>query len=192
MIRWYSHCALGNIIRVHAAVGQPWRHEDGTTEDTIRRYLQMRYTLMPTYIAGGHLASTSGFPIVARCDLFWPVQYYDLGQFSRSLPDSNETFCVFLKPPARAHTAAPHCGSHCQCHQLRVILTLRFLRQAHAPTSRVGRPVPAAERYTHRTHPQRAGQRVHALALAAPGQLDRRVEWLYCDRAGHAEREPRC
>ena len=37
------------------------------------------------------------------------------------------------KPPARAHTGAPHCGSH--CHQLGVCLTLQFLRRrpsAHA------------------------------------------------------------
>ena len=35
-----------------------------------------------------------------------------LGNFLRALPDSNATFCV-LKPSAQAHTAAPHCGSHC-------------------------------------------------------------------------------
>ena len=32
-----------------------------------------------------------------------------------------------LKPSARTHTAAPHCGAH--CHQLRVCLTLQFLWQ---------------------------------------------------------------
>ena len=38
---------------------------------------------------------------------------------------------MHVKPPARTHTAAPHCGSH--CHQLRACLTLQFLwRQAKA------------------------------------------------------------
>ena len=46
---------------------------DNTTEDIIRSYLEMRYKLMPTFIAAGHQASiTAGFPLVARCDLYWP------------------------------------------------------------------------------------------------------------------------
>ena len=32
---------------------------------------------------------------------------------------------MHVKPPARAHTAAPHGGSH--CHQLHVLLTLQVL-----------------------------------------------------------------
>ena len=32
---------------------------------------------------------------------------------------------MHVKPPARAHTVTPHCGSH--CHQLHVYLTLQFL-----------------------------------------------------------------
>ena len=38
---------------------------------------------------------------------------------------------MHVKPPARTHTAAPRCGSH--CHRLGVRLTPQFLwRQAHA------------------------------------------------------------
>ena len=32
----------------------------------------MRYSLLPSLISAGHSAVVSGFPIVARCDLFWP------------------------------------------------------------------------------------------------------------------------
>jgi len=33
----------------------------------------MRYKLIPSLIAAGHAATTAGFPIVARGDLFWPT-----------------------------------------------------------------------------------------------------------------------
>ena len=36
------------------------------------RYIKMRYSLLPSLIAAGHNAVISGFPIVARCDLFFP------------------------------------------------------------------------------------------------------------------------
>ena len=38
----------------------------------IKSYLDIRYRLSPSLVAAGHVASTTGFPIVARCDLFWP------------------------------------------------------------------------------------------------------------------------
>jgi alpha-glucosidase (family GH31 glycosyl hydrolase) len=33
----------------------------------------MRYKLMPTIIAAGHQATETAFPLVARLDLFWPL-----------------------------------------------------------------------------------------------------------------------
>lgn len=74
-MRWTAHCAFGTIHRFHGAAHQPWSYEkiDNTTEDIIRSYLKMRYKLMPSFIAAGHQASiTAGFPLVARCDLYWP------------------------------------------------------------------------------------------------------------------------
>ena len=47
-----------------------------------------------------------------------------LGLSPSSFPDSNEPFCMLSHQ--REPTAAPHCDSH--CHQLRVFLTLQFLR----------------------------------------------------------------
>ena len=32
----------------------------------------MRYKMIPSLVAAGHQATASAFPIVARCDLFWP------------------------------------------------------------------------------------------------------------------------
>jgi alpha-glucosidase (family GH31 glycosyl hydrolase) len=75
LVRWTAHCAFGTIHRFHGAAHQPWSYEsiDNTTEDIIRSYLKMRYKLMPSFIAAGHQASiTGGFPLVARCDLYWP------------------------------------------------------------------------------------------------------------------------
>ena len=44
-------------------------------------------------------------------------------------PSQTRIIDILHVKPARTHTAAPHCGSH--CHQLRVVLTLQFLwRQA--------------------------------------------------------------
>ena len=71
LLRWTEHCVFGTILRFHGGQHQPWSY-DGGTEDTIRSYLQMRYKLTPSLVAAGATASATGFPIVARCDLFWP------------------------------------------------------------------------------------------------------------------------
>merc|ERR1719195_1590789 len=71
LMRWTAHCALGSIHRFHGADHRPWSYGDHT-EGVIRQYLKMRYTLMPTLLAAGHTASETAFPLVARCDLFWP------------------------------------------------------------------------------------------------------------------------
>ena len=36
---------------------------------------QMRYSLIPSLIAAGTEAAHTGFPLVARADLFWPEHY---------------------------------------------------------------------------------------------------------------------
>jgi len=71
LIRWTEHCTFGTIFRYHGDAHQPWSF-DAHTEDTIRSYLNMRYSFIPGLIAGSHTAALTGFPLVARCDLFWP------------------------------------------------------------------------------------------------------------------------
>ena len=71
LLRWTAHCVFGTILRFHGGQHQPWSYDSGT-EDTIRSYLQTRYKLAPSLVAAGATASTTGFPIVARCDFFWP------------------------------------------------------------------------------------------------------------------------
>jgi hypothetical protein len=41
-------------------------------EDTIRSYITTRYKLAPSLIAAGQHATHTGFPFVARADMFWP------------------------------------------------------------------------------------------------------------------------
>jgi alpha-glucosidase (family GH31 glycosyl hydrolase) len=71
LVRWVEHCAFGTIIRLHGDAHQPWSF-DNHTEDTIRNYLNMRYSLMPSLIAAGHTVTESGMPYVTRCDLLHP------------------------------------------------------------------------------------------------------------------------
>ena len=70
--RWTAHCAFGTIHRFHGSDHRPWSY-DNHTEDVIRSYLDMRYKLLPTFIAAGHQAAATAFPLVARCDLYWPA-----------------------------------------------------------------------------------------------------------------------
>ena len=72
LLRWTAHCAFGTILRFHGDNHRPWSYDDHTT-GVIRNYLHTRYSLLPTILAGGAEASASGFPIAARCDLFWPT-----------------------------------------------------------------------------------------------------------------------
>ena len=71
LLRWAAHCVFGTILRFHGGEHQPWSY-DTATEDVIRQYLNARYKLMPSFIAAGVQASQTGFPLVVRCDLFWP------------------------------------------------------------------------------------------------------------------------
>ena len=77
-LRWTAHCVLSTILRFHGADHRPWHDGAGDnvtvtgTEDTVRKYLQMRYTLIPSLIAAGQQVTQHAFPLVARLDLFWP------------------------------------------------------------------------------------------------------------------------
>jgi len=62
LIRWAAHCVFGTILRFHGAAHQPWSY-DNHTEDTIRSYLNMRYKLIPTFIAAGQISTLTSFPI---------------------------------------------------------------------------------------------------------------------------------
>jgi len=71
LLRWTAHCAFGTILRFHGDDPRPWNYDDGVTA-TVKRYLDARYKLMPTLIAAGQRATSSGFPLAARGDMYWP------------------------------------------------------------------------------------------------------------------------
>jgi len=71
LVRWVAHCAFGTILRIHGNDHRPWSY-DSSIEDTLRAYIAVRYRLLPSLIAAGHLATRTGFPLVARGDLYWP------------------------------------------------------------------------------------------------------------------------
>eukprot|EP01121_Diplochlamys_sp_Union-15-3_P016634 TRINITY_DN56_c0_g1_i1.p1 TRINITY_DN56_c0_g1~~TRINITY_DN56_c0_g1_i1.p1 ORF type:complete len:853 (+),score=155.87 TRINITY_DN56_c0_g1_i1:34-2559(+) len=73
LLRWTAHCTFGTIFRYHGSDHRPWTYTP-EIESTIRSYLNMRYKLIPAFISAGQAATYSGFPIVARGDLFWPDQ----------------------------------------------------------------------------------------------------------------------
>ncbi|CAK0904511.1 unnamed protein product [Prorocentrum cordatum] len=72
LLRQTQMCAFGTILRFHGGPHQPWIYGDWW-EDNIRKYINFRYKFMPMIIAGGQRAKT-GFPFVARCDLYWPEE----------------------------------------------------------------------------------------------------------------------
>lgn len=71
LLRWTAHCVFGTILRFHGDDHRPWTY-DAHTEAVILSYLNIRYSQIPSLIAAGAEATKSGFPIVARGDLYWP------------------------------------------------------------------------------------------------------------------------
>jgi len=71
LLRWTAHCAYGNILRFHGNDHRSWNYGTATV-DTVRSYLNARYKLLPSIIAGGQKATETGFPLVARGDFYWP------------------------------------------------------------------------------------------------------------------------
>ena len=70
LLRWTAHCAFSTIHRFHGDDHRPWGY-DTHTEDVIRSYLTARYKLVPSLIAAGEHAATTGYPFVTRCDMIW-------------------------------------------------------------------------------------------------------------------------
>ena len=70
-IRWTALCTFSGIFRYHAGYHLPWLW-GAAVEDTIRDYLNIRVSLLPSLIAGGYHAHRTAFPLTARCDLHWP------------------------------------------------------------------------------------------------------------------------
>lgn len=70
-MRWVGHCAYGSILRIHGADHRAWTY-DNHTVNVVRSYLNARYHLAPSLIAAGQRATATGFPLVARGDLYWP------------------------------------------------------------------------------------------------------------------------
>jgi len=73
LLRQTQMCVFGTILRFHGGPHQPWIYGDWW-EDNIRHYIKWRYMFMPMIIAGGQRATQTGFPFVARCDLYWPEE----------------------------------------------------------------------------------------------------------------------
>eukprot|EP00927_Polykrikos_kofoidii_P053071 TRINITY_DN4720_c0_g1_i1.p1 TRINITY_DN4720_c0_g1~~TRINITY_DN4720_c0_g1_i1.p1 ORF type:complete len:830 (+),score=68.35 TRINITY_DN4720_c0_g1_i1:117-2492(+) len=71
LLRWTAHCAFGTILRFHGADHTPWSYDDKVTS-VIRKYLHARRKLAPTLVQAGRRATSTGFPLAARGDLYWP------------------------------------------------------------------------------------------------------------------------
>jgi len=71
LLRWTAHCTFGTILRFHGSDHRPWTY-DAHTEAVIKSYLDMRYKLLPTFIASGQGSLVTGYPIVVRGDMIWP------------------------------------------------------------------------------------------------------------------------
>jgi hypothetical protein len=71
LLRWTAHCVYGPILRFHGADHRAWTY-DNNTVNTVRSYLNARYRLIPSIISAGQRSTKTGFPLVARGDLYWP------------------------------------------------------------------------------------------------------------------------
>lgn len=75
LVRWTAHSVFGTILRFHGATDalghRPWMHGP-FVESVIKSYLLIRYRLIPSLVAAGRRATDTGFPLVARGDLYWP------------------------------------------------------------------------------------------------------------------------
>lgn len=71
LLRWTAHCVFGTILRFHQGEHRFWLYTN-STQDIVRKYLEARYRLVPSLISAGSELQLQGFPLVARCDFFWP------------------------------------------------------------------------------------------------------------------------
>ncbi|HEY3779679.1 MAG TPA: TIM-barrel domain-containing protein [Fimbriimonadaceae bacterium] len=73
-VRYLEYGCLAPITRIHCTKGEdrhPWTFGD-EAENIVRKYIKMRYRLLPTIYAAAHRAYTDGTPLMRRCDLEWP------------------------------------------------------------------------------------------------------------------------
>lgn len=71
LMLWTAHCTYGSILRFHGHDHRSWTYGNHTV-DIVRSYLNTRYKLIPSLISAGQRATKTGFPLVARGDLYWP------------------------------------------------------------------------------------------------------------------------
>merc|ERR1712130_445062 len=75
--RWVQFCSMGTIYRIHSSRyskgRQPWKMGNHV-ESIMRNFTNMRYKLIPTLIAAGKKATSTGLPLVRRLDLEWPAE----------------------------------------------------------------------------------------------------------------------
>merc|ERR1719210_692218 len=75
-LRWIAFCTFGTIMRLHGGDHRPWIYNDKYTvpwvEPAALPYFRLRYKMAPSLIAYGQQLQYTGFPYVARADLYWP------------------------------------------------------------------------------------------------------------------------
>ena len=72
--RWIQFCSMSTLIRVHSSVlflRQPWSYST-ETENIVRKFIALRYSLLPTIVTAARNATESGMPLAQRLDLRWP------------------------------------------------------------------------------------------------------------------------
>lgn len=85
-LRWIEYGALSPIYRPHCTMGltrMPWMF-GSQAEWVARRYLNMRYRLLPEFYAAAHQNYETGEPILRRLDLDYP-QYAEASQNNQYL-----------------------------------------------------------------------------------------------------------
>lgn len=85
-LRWIEYGALSPIYRPHCTMGlarMPWTF-GSQAEWVARRYLNLRYRLLPEFYAAAHLNYETGEPILRRLDLDYP-QYAEASQNNQYL-----------------------------------------------------------------------------------------------------------
>lgn len=85
-IRWIEYGALSPVYRPHCTLGytrMPWTF-GAEAEWTTRRFIKMRYRLLPMFYAAAHKNYVTGEPILRRLDLDYP-QYPEASQENQYL-----------------------------------------------------------------------------------------------------------
>lgn len=73
-VRYLQYGTLSPITRIHCTKGEdrhPWIFGK-EAEDIVKRFIKLRYRLLPTIYAASRRAYEDGTPLLRRCDLEWP------------------------------------------------------------------------------------------------------------------------